>query len=291
MNERECKELLKNVDVILLTPDKAREFLANQRNNRKMKCANLSKLENDISNDRYVYNGDPLRFDRHGRMCDGQHRCQACIKTGKSFPVLIVRNLPDEAFPTIDSGASRTAADVFGFEDIGKSTVISSSVRFYLALHNDFSGIQEDGYGRLGVQAKTKSNSFTNSQLLEEYRKNSAIWDIIGTKANNLSEQRRFLTPANVGGLLFYLIKDKKHPEEKVYDFMTQLLGKRDSQYDVVNKMRDVLIDRKDHKDTKRYTGAYILGLLAKTWNAFISGKDVKRLKYNKDVEGKIDFL
>ena len=136
-----------------------------------------------------------------------------------------------------------------------------------------------------------RDNSFTNSQLLEEYRKNSAIWDIIGTKANNLSEQRRFLTPANVGGLLFYLIKDKKHPEEKVYDFMTQLLGKRDSQYDVINKMRDVLIDRKDHKDTKRYTGAYILGLLAKTWNAFISGKDVKRLKYNKDVEGKIDFL
>lgn len=290
-NNEHNNELKKNLDVVTLTPELAREYLANQRENRKPKVANLSKLINDLENDRYVYNGDPIRFDKHGRMGDGQHRCIAVIKTGKQIPVLIVRNLPEEAFPTVDTGASRTAADVFGFENVSNSTVLAAAVRFYLSLCNDNSGIQDDGHGNLQVQPKSTKNAFTNTQLLEEYHKDSATWDTVGSKAKCLSKERGFMTSSNIAGLIYYLIKEKKHSEERVYDFMKQLLGKRDAQYDVINKMRDLLIDRKEHKDRKRYTGKYVLGMLAKTWNYYLSGKEVRQLKYNADVEGKINFL
>ena len=45
MDERDCKQLLKDVDIIILTPDKAREFLASQRENRRMKNANEAVAE------------------------------------------------------------------------------------------------------------------------------------------------------------------------------------------------------------------------------------------------------
>ena len=290
MNEIDLEELRKNFDVIMLTPDKAREFLANQRENRKMKSANVSKLVSDMENGRFVYNGDPIRFDRHGRMGDGQHRCYACIKTGISIPVMIVRNLPDEAFPTIDLGVTRTAADLFKFHGIPNSTTVSSAVRFYLALCNDGAGINDDGEGHMRVQSDSAKTTFSNTKLLEEYKKNIQLWDAVGSMANSI-DPRCLLTKSNIGGMSFYLIKEKHHPEEKVYTFFKQLVGKRDSQFNAINLMRDVLIDRKDHKDKKRYTGSYILGLLAKTWNAYVSGRELRLLKYNKEVEGKIDFL
>ena len=290
MTEKDCKQLLKDVDIIILTPDKAREFLAFQRDNRRMKSANEAKLVNDMSSNRFIYNGDPLRFDCFGRMGDGQHRCEACIKTGRSFPVLIVRNLPDEAFQTIDIGATRTAADIFTFEGIPNATCVSASIRFYLALCNDGAGIHDDGKGNIQVQAKTAKNTFSNTQLLEEYKKNSDLWNAMASMANSINE-RNLITSANIGGLSFYLIKEKKHPEEKVKIFIKQLVGKRDSEYNVINLLRDVLIDRKDHKDNKKYSGSYIMGLITKTWNAYISGNDLKRLMYNKDREGHIDFI
>ena len=290
MTDIDCKNLLKDVDIIILTPDKAREFLAYQRDNRRMKTANESKLVNDMASNRFIYNGDPLRFDRHGRMGDGQHRCEACIKTGIEFPVLVVKNLPDEAFQTIDIGATRTAADIFTFEGIQNATVVSASIRFYLSLCIDGSGIVDDGEGHMGVKGKSNKNTFTNTQLLDEYNKNSELWDVVASKANTMCE-RKLLTSSNIGGLSFYLIKEKNHPEEKVYIFMRQLVGKRDSEYNIINLMRDVLIDRKDHKDKKKYSGSYIMGLLAKTWNAYITGRELKQLKYNKDTEGYITFI
>ena len=274
----------------MLTPDLAREFYANQRNNRNPKAANLNKLINDIANDRYVYNGDPLRFDKQGHMGDGQHRCLAVMKTGKSIPVAIIKNLPEEAFPTIDCGASRTAADILKFDEVPNSTTIAACISLYLSFCNDNYGIQDHPDGHLSVKARSTKSAFTNTEILEEYNKDRTTWDKVGVSAKNLAEKRRFLTSAIIGGLIFYLIKKKKHPEDKVYDFMSQLLDKRDAKYDVINKMRDILTDRKEHKDTKRYTYKYILGMLAKTWNCYLSGKEVKQLRYNADVEGHIDF-
>lgn len=291
MNESDCKQLLKDVDIIILTPDKARVFLASQRENRRMKNANEAKLVNDMASDRFIYNGDPLRFDRHGRMGDGQHRCEACIKTGLEFPVLVVRNLPDEAFQTIDIGATRTAADIFTFEGIQNATIVTSSIRFYLALCNDGSGINDKGNGSLGVQAKNCKNTFSNAQILEEYNKNKDLWNEVASKANVMCE-RKLLTSSNIGGLLFYLIKEKNHPEERVYTFMKQLNGKRDSEYDIINQMRDILIENKNRKDNKkRYSGSKLMGLLAKAWNTYVSGRELKQLRYNKDIEGYIAFI
>ena len=283
------KNLLEDVSVIYLTPDKAREFLANQRNNRRVKEANVSKLINDMTNNRFVYNGDPLRFDRHGRLGDGQHRCLACIKTGLTFPVLVVRNLPDEAFLTIDIGASRTAADLFTFQGIPNATTVSSSVRFYLSLCNNNSGIGEYTSGHLGVQAKNPTNSFTNVQLLDVYKENVELWNRIVLKVKRCD--RRFLTASNNGGIAFYLINEKKHPEEKVMTFITQLNGKRDSDYNVINLMRDILIDKMERRNNTRYTASYIMGLLAKTWNSYVTGRELKALQYNKDREGFISFI
>jgi hypothetical protein len=97
-------------------PAEAEKYLElNKKGNRKLIKRNIEWLRREMENNRFhPLNGDTIRFNMKGELIDGQHRLHAIILTGKSYPMLVVRGVLEEAFQTIDEGIHRTVKDYLG---------------------------------------------------------------------------------------------------------------------------------------------------------------------------------
>jgi hypothetical protein len=100
-----------------VTPDLAVKYLANQRENRNLKHAFLSYLIHAMNSGQFNgSNGSPIRFDKDGRLADGQHRLTAIVATGKTQRMLVVRGIDEEALKTIDISVPRSLGDQLRIE-------------------------------------------------------------------------------------------------------------------------------------------------------------------------------
>lgn len=98
---------------VIITPEVA-EFIGTHRNpnNRKINPVDVARHVRAMVEGRWHYNGDAIRFNEHGLLIDGQHRLKACVVSKQPLHTLVIVGLPDEVMATIDSGKTRTAADI-----------------------------------------------------------------------------------------------------------------------------------------------------------------------------------
>lgn len=78
-----------------ITPAKATEYLKkNSRNPRgKVNMAVIRRYAEDMSAGLWELNGEAIVFDEEGYLKNGQHRLAAIIKSGKTIPMLVVRDV------------------------------------------------------------------------------------------------------------------------------------------------------------------------------------------------------
>ncbi len=106
---------------VLVTPEMAAEFLDRNTRNRPIRQFKLQALMNDMKNGRWRFNGDAIRFYADGSLADGQHRCEAAVRTNTSFRANIIHGLTAEDGMTLDTGSTRTNADVLTLQgDLAK---------------------------------------------------------------------------------------------------------------------------------------------------------------------------
>jgi hypothetical protein len=108
-------------------PQRAEEYLAANRGNRNIIQAHVAALARDIRNGQWMFNAQPICFSRSGRLLNGQHRLSAVLESGQPIEVLVMRGLPEEAFPTYDKQAKKAPALDEMFEDFGDKALISAT--------------------------------------------------------------------------------------------------------------------------------------------------------------------
>jgi hypothetical protein len=108
-------------------PERAEEYLAANRGNRNIVQAHVAALARDIRNGQWMFNAQPICFSVSGRLLNGQHRLSAVLEAGQPIEVLVMRNLPEEAFPTYDKQAKKAPALDRMFEDFGDKALISAT--------------------------------------------------------------------------------------------------------------------------------------------------------------------
>lgn len=97
----------------LVTPAQAQVWLENNNvKNRNLSLRNADKLKKDLMEDRFVFTGDPIRFDKDGVLVDGQHRLHSIVSSGKSVYLLVIEGLDMSATDRIDQGLVRSVADI-----------------------------------------------------------------------------------------------------------------------------------------------------------------------------------
>ncbi len=100
------------VQLETITPKKAAEWLKKNTTNRPLSQPWINRLAAIILDGKWQVNGDTVRFNGDGTLVDGQHRLHAVLVANKPVESYVVRDVPQEAFDTIDQGHKRTNADV-----------------------------------------------------------------------------------------------------------------------------------------------------------------------------------
>jgi hypothetical protein len=115
-----------------INPERAREFLSRNKNNRPFKKDHGASLSLAFSRGEYRETHQGIAFDEDGNLLDGQHRLWAIAQQPDGFSVrmLVTSGLPrQQAWDAIDVfTARRTAADVLGIHT-GLAAVCNLAVR------------------------------------------------------------------------------------------------------------------------------------------------------------------
>lgn len=259
-----------------VTPAIAAEWLMHNGSNRRLDERRVKVYENIIREGLWKVNGDAIRFDMEGNLIDGQHRLQAIVKSGQSVQTFVIRGLEKESFATIDNGKSRTAADVFYINGVKNSTIIPGILKTYEEL-------------KLGHR-DTKSNiTITNIEAQKIYFEDTEFYGMVATETNTLRKGNSFLPASTIGGNACYLIKDRNYPEDMVFSFFRQLCGKQMIKENGIYLLRERLMKERLHGvKTTRYVQQI---LLIKVWNAFVKGKQLKKLVYDETKDKDIWFI
>lgn len=98
-----------NYKEVLITPEMAKEFLANNPINRNIRNKRLAKYCDAIKKGEWTLSPSPISFSKDGRLLDGQHRLTAIVLTGIPVKMVVAYGVSDDA--VFDKGAERTTGD------------------------------------------------------------------------------------------------------------------------------------------------------------------------------------
>tara|TARA_R110002153_G_C13185191_1_gene485487 strand:- start:42 stop:941 length:900 start_codon:yes stop_codon:yes gene_type:complete len=259
----EIKQTNLSVELTLVTPKLAENYLRFNNKNRKLSSNNLQFLVNEMKSDRFIENGEAIVFDKNGYLKDGQHRLGAILKSGKSFFIPIVRGVKPIAMGTYDTGKNRSSADVLELNGFKYSALIS---KFIVSI----SKYSENKSKVSGSSGLNRRDRLTNQQILQYCELN---YDWLKDIVSKLEPIYKKSNPKVLGlssiCLIAYLIGGER-PSTEVYNFINYLIGSLRIQGTSSNYLYEKLYNAKVNKDT--LNNYWVLGMSIKAWNYYIDG-------------------
>lgn len=110
MARRKDPELELSVEEI--TPQIAEEWLKHNTRNRKISDRLVLTYAETMLEGEWRLNGEPIIFDRNGKLQSGQHRLLAILESGVTIRSVVVRGAEPEAIYSLESGRRRRLTDV-----------------------------------------------------------------------------------------------------------------------------------------------------------------------------------
>jgi hypothetical protein len=125
------------IEEMEVTPEVAMEWLEGMGKNRRLSESNLDGIILAMRENRWHNDGTPIRFNKAGEMIDGQHRMTAIIATEQTHTFLVIRGVDEIAMTTLDTGKSRSRADVLTIHDPELKDVVSIAAAATICLRWD----------------------------------------------------------------------------------------------------------------------------------------------------------
>lgn len=279
-----------NVEVI--TPAVAAEYLRlfNQGNRKpnKAQVAYYAKMMNDGE---WELNGESIKFSGSGetlRLLDGQHRLMACVEANVPFETLVVRDVEEKTFDTLDQGWLRKKGQIFNIANIPNSNNVSAAINKYLnmGLYNITSMESAKGGSSTAVQDGAKKIS--PREALDEYNRDPNFWQELHKLTEAMYRRCRLMSQADVAAIIAHLVRRHNYEMAFVVNFFEQLFYDEYTELDIIRSLRNRLIN--DSMSSMRMTSQMKTQLIRKTWDFYKEGKSPKQLKWAKGVEAECPF-
>lgn len=126
-----------NVKLTRVTPEMASVMLCRNGANRRINERHVAFLSNQMKNGEWSLNGQTIVVDREGNLLDGQHRLSAVVRSGEAIEMLLCSGANPEVMPTIDTGRSRSAADVLKMNGFKHYNLLAASTKILYNLDQD----------------------------------------------------------------------------------------------------------------------------------------------------------
>lgn len=239
-----------SADQTYLTPDMAQDFLSRNSNNRNVSARVVSKYCRDILSGKWALNGGTIKIGRDGKLLDGQHRCAAVIKASTPIPVIIVKNVPNESFGTIDLSQSRAASQLLAMEGETNGVALASALRRLWRLENG--------------KAEGRLTTPSNVELLEyRHRHPNLMYSI-----NIANRKPRVAMPMSLASVLHY--RFRQIDPDRADSFFARLQdGSMLERGNPIYRLREVLLRNHASRTAKRLSDKEIEQLTLAAWNRY----------------------
>lgn len=98
-------------EIVQVSPARAAQLLAANSANRPITKSSVDFLVKEIKAGRWQVNNDAIAVAETGRLLNGQHRLSAIVKAGTTVPVLMLFDVAESSFETMDRGRGRSLAE------------------------------------------------------------------------------------------------------------------------------------------------------------------------------------
>lgn len=182
----------------LITPELATMMLERNKLNRPLNDQHVQRIARQITEGKWRFNGDTIKFSRNDDILDGQHRLWAVFKANMPIETIVVEGIDPEAFSTIDTMRKpRSGSDVLSLLGVTRHrSTISTALQWLIrwqrkCLENYLAPV----------------NRVENSDIEQAWRDNPGM-----ARAAERSARLRGLTSP---GLLafFYFVLTNRNPE------------------------------------------------------------------------------
>lgn len=255
-------------DITTITPDLAEVMLSRNTHNRKIGQAVLKQIKASLVRGEWKLNGEAVKIARDGTILDGQHRLRACVETGIPFQTLVIEGLEHDTQDTMDTGKTRTPADVLALHGYQNTTTLAATLT---------SIIRTEEYSlRAAVRAGggTSTNPITRKQMLDRLE---AEPDLVAV-SNFGKKYGRIGISGRVASTLYYVFS-KIDKEDAEHFFDKLWTGEGLGRGNPILVLRNQLISLKEgSKATVNMT--FVTALTIKAWNKFRDGDDCSLLRF-----------
>lgn len=253
--------------VEFFTVQKAQELLgSNTPHQRSIAATNQKKIESDLINGRWQLNGEAIIISKTGKLLDGQHRLLACMNTKVGFWSVVSRGVEDECFNLINIGKGRSLADVLKIAGEKNCANLAATL------------------GRLGeyVRDSASVGSRTSASISAP-----EAFDLLATMpsvrdsvaANCFISSGEVMSCGRIAWL--HCLAYDENPEAAEVFFPKLQTGELLKSDSPIYMLRARMIADKQSK--AKLPTREVLALLVKSWNAFISEKPTKQLRWSQD--------
>lgn len=247
----------------LITPDEAKRILENnekmmaenKKTQRKMHQQSINVLADAMTNGKFLYNGETIKFDIDGFCFDGIHRLRAVVQSGIAQEFEVIYGLPADAglIHTIDIGRKRSLGDNLNITYGNVDSKTASILKTYVGLTKERAS---QGYSMANMRV-------SQAEMLSYYDSNKAFFDRVTSWAKRIyNDSMRKITVSEAGGLYAYLVLEG-NPEETVADFFDRMVSASFKEHSIYRTTMNALGNEKHCK--KQRMIEFIRG-----WNAHI---------------------
>lgn len=235
---------------------------------RKITQSSVFKYTELMKNGRFIYNHEPLIQDIHGNILNGRHRLTACVSSGVSIVMDMVKGANPNIMASLDDGRVRSGGDVISMQVNGKAYhgTVANAIAFLCGY------IENKAVSRGGnVDRKTLSNF----EMVQFVAKNLEVtYDLYDT-AREIHKGKAFIPRGDAAG--FYFLLSKINPTLARKFFIDGiLLGLGITADSPIFYTRQKLIDSSNanRRNSLRLTKREKFILLIRAWNDYFTNDD-----------------
>lgn len=254
-----------------ITPAKAQEYLRTSLGNRPISKVYVRSYADTMRKGGWMLNGVPIIFDIDGHLLDGHHRLLAVIEAGIPVRFDVSRGAPAEAFTTYDTGRHRTVGQILAMQGVKNYVLVGAIVSANETLIRN---------GRLFGNNNHENNGAkrTLNDTYELYSRDCEGYEKVGSYITALRSRCKILPVSWEGGLFYYLTHTGGYREESVRPFFDCLHDLDSNAIKSAALLRKAIA--KEAMEGRKMQPETQWAFLVKAWNAYITGADIKILRY-----------
>jgi hypothetical protein len=254
-----------------LTPRLAAEWLATTGQQRAVVPHVVKKYAAQMKQGLWRFNCEPIIFDTDGKMIDGQHRCLAVINSGMPIDCLVVKGAPPEAFQSLNQGCVRNGATVLSILGVSNYKTITAILN---VIHRINTGTQSTRSAVPNTLIEKLWQEYPDAATAAQYIAGNkflrchfpcgwvgAIW-VFGSRQHGLEVARKFFEQLILGTNL--------PPTSPIWVLREKAIAWTSAK---------AMLSEQDKA-----------GMMIKAWNAYVTGRPLKLLRYNRKGDQREEF-